>query len=115
MRRLRLPSEPGSPTWAPCFVGPNRHCAGRSQMPHLSDGVLRRMWDEPLAVEARQKQHYDDCQGWQARSHAIADEAGAVAQLMAVPELNLSPGPAVSEVRRGMEAGEAGCPVSPVG
>ena len=83
-------------------------------MPHLSDGVLRRMLDEPLAIAARQKHHYDDCQGCQARSHAIADEASAVAQLMAVPELNLSPEPALSKIRRGIEAGEAARPVTPV-
>ena len=81
-------------------------------MLHLSDGVLRRKADEPLAIGAPQKQHYDACLDCQARFSDIARDSATVAELMAVPELPLSPELALSRLRRGIEAGEAARPVT---
>ena len=52
-------------------------------MRHLDDGALRRLIDEPLAAEARDREHLDGCPGCQRRSRAVADDASAVGALLA--------------------------------
>lgn len=54
-------------------------------MRHLSDGNLRRMYDEPLAVDAAAREHYATCAGCQARFAATAGAAREAAALLAVP------------------------------
>jgi hypothetical protein len=52
---------------------------------HLNDGALRRLYDEPLALEEEARAHYNDCAECQARFGAIADDARRTASVMAVP------------------------------
>ena len=54
-------------------------------MRHLNDGALRRLYDEPLALEEETRTHYNDCTECQARFGAIADDARRTASLLAVP------------------------------
>ena len=58
-------------------------------MAHLSDGTLRRMFDDPDALTGSDRRHYVDCAGCQARYSGMADDARAVATLLATPELKL--------------------------
>lgn len=81
-------------------------------MQHLSDGVLRRMYDEPLAIGADLQQHYDGCPACRARFNEIARESAAMADLLAVPQLQVSPEMALTRLRRGIEAGESARPVT---
>jgi hypothetical protein len=52
---------------------------------HLNDGALRRLYDEPLALEEEVRAHYNDCSECQRRFTAIADDARQTAALLAVP------------------------------
>lgn len=54
-------------------------------MRHLSDGRLRRMVDEPLALTADEQVHFDGCAQCHRRYDTIATEARASAALLAVP------------------------------
>ncbi len=71
-------------------------------MNHLADGVLRRVLDEPLALGAAERAHYDSCTECRARADAIARDAAAVANLMAVPDLALDASLALGRVRAGL-------------
>lgn len=50
-------------------------------MAHLSEGVLRRMHDEALAVSGAARRHYEDCAICQQRMVGLADEAAGVQAL----------------------------------
>lgn len=54
-------------------------------MRHLSDGTLRRIYDEPLALTSRDQAHFDGCAGCKARFESIASAARATAILLGVP------------------------------
>ena len=54
-------------------------------MRHLSDGTLRRIYDEPLALTAADQVHYDGCADCKARFMAIANNARAATALLTVP------------------------------
>lgn len=54
-------------------------------MAHLTEGTLRRMVDDPDAPGA-DSAHLESCRECQARFRAVADDAGAIATLLAVPE-----------------------------
>ena len=54
-------------------------------MRHLDDGALRRLYDEPLALEEKTRAHYNDCAECQSRFSAIADDARQTSALLAVP------------------------------
>ncbi len=54
-------------------------------MRHLSDGTLRRMYDEPLALTAADQAHFDECVECKPRFNAIANEARATTGLLRVP------------------------------
>ena len=56
-------------------------------MAHLSEGTLRRMFDDPDALTSSDRQHYAGCAGCQARYAGMADDARAVATLLAAPDL----------------------------
>ena len=47
-------------------------------MRHLSDGALRRLHDEPLAISAADKQHYEGCPRCQGRYQLIATSLGGI-------------------------------------
>ena len=55
-------------------------------MRHLDDGELRRLIDEPLAAAEADRRHLEACQDCRARRDLLAGEAGAAAELLAVPD-----------------------------
>ena len=63
-------------------------------MRHLSDGTLRRIYDEPLALTSVDQAHFDGCAKCKARFESIANSARATAGLLSVP--GFTPEPAVA-------------------
>src|SRR5205809_789157 len=78
-------SESRSETWERCCAGRKRPCARRYIVRHLSDGTLRRIYDEPLALTAADQAHFDECPDCKPRFDAIANEARATTALLRVP------------------------------
>jgi hypothetical protein len=66
---------------------------------HLSDGSLRRLYDEPYALDEETRAHYNDCADCQARFAAVADDARHAMTLMAVPGATVDPASALARVR----------------
>src|SRR4030081_1956483 len=85
MRRLRPHCVSRLETWERCCAGRKKPCARRSIVRHLSDGTLRRIYDEPLALAAADQSHFDDCADCRPRFNAIANEARASTALRQVP------------------------------
>lgn len=54
-------------------------------MSHLSEGALRRMFDDPNAVTAPEREHFASCSECQTRYSATSADATAAAQMLAVP------------------------------
>jgi len=67
---------------------------------HLNDGVLRRIYDEPLALTAADQAHYDGCAECQARFQSISNEARASAALLSVPAYEPQPAVALASLRQ---------------
>ena len=68
-------------------------------MQHLSDGALRRLYDEPFALDEETRAHYNDCADCQARFATVADDARHTLALMAVPAATVDPAAALARVR----------------
>ncbi len=51
-------------------------------MRHLTDGVLRRLCDDPLALSAAERRHVEHCHACQARQAAIAADARFAAEAL---------------------------------
>ena len=68
-------------------------------MRHLSDGVLRRLYDEPFALDEQARTHYNTCPDCQARFTAVADDARHALALMAVPGPTVDPQAALGATR----------------
>ena len=68
-------------------------------MAHLSDGTLRRKFDDADALTESDNRHLSTCAGCQARYAALAEDAQAVASILAVPELKVDVASAYSRVR----------------
>jgi hypothetical protein len=66
---------------------------------HLSDGSLRRLYDEPYALDEETRAHYNDCPDCQSRFTAVADDARRTLALMAVPGVTVDPAGAMARVR----------------
>jgi hypothetical protein len=66
---------------------------------HLSDGTLRRMVDEPLALTADEQVHFDGCAECHSRYDAIAAGARASAALLAVPAFEPQPAAGFTSLR----------------
>src|SRR6202165_4359044 len=71
--------------WGRCCAGRKRPCERRSNVRPLSDGTLRRIYDEPLALTAADQAHFDECEGCKPRFHVIANDARATTGLLQVP------------------------------
>lgn len=56
-------------------------------MTHVTDGVLRRLDDEPLAVPDRVADHVAGCERCSARRAEISDDAARAARLLSPPQL----------------------------
>lgn len=81
-------------------------------MAHLSDGILRRLYDEPLAIAPRERRHYDACARCQHSFATIAASTRASADLLAVPDAPINPVPAYAAIRRRVAA-EGAAPAQP--
>jgi len=66
---------------------------------HLSDGALRRLYDEPYSLDEETRAHYNNCQQCQVRFTAIADDARHALGLMAVPAATVDPAGALTRVK----------------
>jgi hypothetical protein len=66
---------------------------------HLNDGALRRLYDEPLALEDGARAHYKSCAECQARFGAIAGDARHAASLLAVPGATVDAEAALSRLK----------------
>jgi hypothetical protein len=66
---------------------------------HLSEGTLRRKFDDEDALTDSDIRHYSTCAECQARYTALADDARAVAGVLAVPDLKVDVASALNRVR----------------
>ncbi len=69
-------------------------------MTHLSDGLLRRLCDEPLAVPEQARRHYHACTECQRRYSAIEADARATAAALSVDDVRIDTSAALAKVRR---------------
>ena len=79
-------------------------------MRHLSDGTLRRIYDEPLALTAADQAHFDGCTACKARFESIANTARATTALLSVPGFTPEPVAALRSVRARIRMDEAARP-----
>jgi hypothetical protein len=77
---------------------------------HLSDGTLRRIYDEPLALTATDQAHYETCAGCKTRFQAIATTARAASALLELPAFAPEPGTALRSVQARIQREEAARP-----
>ncbi len=68
-------------------------------MRHLSDGTLRRIYDEPLALTAADQAHFAECLECKPRFDAIESEARATTALLRVPSFEPQARAALSVVQ----------------
>jgi hypothetical protein len=80
-------------------------------MRHLSEGALRRIYDEPLALTAVEQSHFDSCAECQAQFQSVAGTARAATALLQTTAFEPQPAPALSSMRQRL-AEEAGRPSS---
>jgi hypothetical protein len=66
---------------------------------HLSEGTLRRKVDDETAFSEADARHYSACADCQARYAAVADDAKAVAGVLAAPDLKVDVASALNRVR----------------
>jgi hypothetical protein len=66
---------------------------------HLSEGTLRRKFDDEDVLTDSEARHFSTCTECQARYSAMADDARAVAAALAVPELKVDVASAFNRVR----------------
>ena len=68
-------------------------------MAHLTEGTLRRKFDDEDVLTDSEARHFSTCTECQARYSAMADDARAVATALAVPELKVDVASAFNRVR----------------
>lgn len=76
-------------------------------MAHLTDGTLRRMYDDPDARAGADASHLESCPECQARFKSIADDARSIAALLAVPEPRVDVAGAFARVSGAPKTGPA--------
>ena len=79
-------------------------------MRHLSDGTLRRIYDEPLALTAADQAHFDECAECKPRFHVIANDARATTGLLEVPAFEPQAPAALAVVRTRIKREETARP-----
>lgn len=72
-------------------------------MGHLNDGALRRLLDEPLAMNDRDRRHLESCERCRSARDGAAADAVAVGALFSVPPADVDSRAALSSVRRRVE------------
>jgi len=77
---------------------------------HLSDGTLRRIYDEPLALTATDQAHFDGCADCRVRFESIANTARATTALLSVPGFAPEPAGALKSLRARIRTEEAARP-----
>jgi anti-sigma factor RsiW len=77
---------------------------------HLSDGTLRRIYDEPLALTSLEQAHFDSCAECKARFESIANTARATAGLLSLPGFTPEPAVALRSVQLRIRKDEAARP-----
>lgn len=60
-------------------------------MRHVSEGLLRRLVDDPLILGTAERRHLESCEACRAKSAAIAADSQAVGQLLASPLPRVDP------------------------
>lgn len=73
-------------------------------MAHLSEGTLRRKFDDQDALTGSDARHYATCTECQTRYTAFADDARFAASALAAPDLKVDVGSAFKHVRSAPEA-----------
>jgi hypothetical protein len=71
---------------------------------HLTEGTLRRMYDDPDAKVGADALHLEQCAECQASFKAVSDDARAVATLLAVPDARVDTSRAFDRVRSAPQA-----------
>jgi hypothetical protein len=66
---------------------------------HLSEGALRRLYDEPYALDEETRTHYRDCADCQAGFTAVAADARGALALLAGPGVTVDAASALASVR----------------
>jgi hypothetical protein len=74
-------------------------------MAHLSEGALRRLYDEPHALVERDRAHYNSCPECQERFSAVAEDARQALALMSVPAATVDAEAALGRFRAQQPAG----------
>jgi hypothetical protein len=77
---------------------------------HLSDGTLRRIYDEPLALTSLDQAHFDSCTECKARFESIANAARVTATLLTVPGFTPEPAAALRSLRMRIRTDETASP-----
>ena len=67
-------------------------------MAHLTDGSLRRIYDDPDAKTGADARHLENCAECQGRLEAVSEDARSVASLLAVPDVKVDIARAFSHV-----------------
>lgn len=75
-------------------------------MRHLSDGALRRLYDEPLALEEEARGHYRNCVECRSRFSAVSEDARYAAGLLAVPGATVDSEAALGRLKSAAPAGD---------
>src|ERR1700682_1776051 len=99
--------------WERCCAGRKKPCARRSIVRHLSDGTLRRIYDEPLALTAADQAHFDGCADCNARFNAIANATTATAALLDWPSYEPQANAALTAVQARIKREETAKPPRP--
>ena len=73
-------------------------------MRHLSDGALRRLYDEPAAIPAAARRHYATCVRCRGRFEEIAANARAAGVLLAVGDARTDRAAAFTQIRQRIAA-----------
>jgi hypothetical protein len=74
-------------------------------MAHLSEGALRRLYDEPHALVERDRAHYNSCSECQDRFSAVAEDARQALALMSVPAATVDADAALGRLKAREPAG----------
>jgi hypothetical protein len=77
---------------------------------HLTDGTLRRIYDEPLALTAADQAHFDGCADCKARFASIAQAARATTALLSVPGFEPQAAQVLASLRARVNREEAARP-----
>jgi hypothetical protein len=77
---------------------------------HLTDGTLRRIVDEPLALTAADQAHFDGCAPCKTRFEEIAGGVRATQALLSLPSFQPQPAAALASTRARIRTDEAARP-----